>query len=196
MNYDKRIEEYLEEQIKCISSFNINHKQTIQKIFTTIQLARDTSKTIFIMGNGGSASTASHFATDLLKTSIVKNRDRFKAVSLSDNIPVMLAWANDTSYDDIFVEQLRNCLSENDIVIGISGSGNSTNVIKAIEFANATKALTISLTGKDGGKLSKHSQINLTVPSNDMLTIETMHLMLFHLLVTMNRDQGEPLFSY
>ena len=108
----------------------------------------------------------------------------------------MLAWANDTSYDDIFVEQLQNCLSENDIVIGISGSGNSTNVIKAIEFANATKALTISLTGKDGGKLSKHSQINLTVPSNDMLTIETMHLMLLHLLVTMNRDQGEPLFSY
>ena len=196
MSHDKIIEEYLEEQVKCISSFNTNHKQTIQKIFTTIQLARDTNKTIFVMGNGGSASTASHFVSDLLKTSIVKDRERFKAVSLSDNIPVMLAWSNDTSYDNIFVEQLHNCLSENDVVIGISGSGNSTNVIKAIEFANTTNALTISLTGKDGGKLSKHSQINLTVPSNDMLTIETIHLMLLHLLITMNRDQGEPLFSY
>ena len=148
------------------------------------------------MGNGGSASTATHFTSDLLKTSIIKNEKRFKAHSLSDNIPVILAWANDTEYKNIFSEQLENFLKKDDIVIGISGSGNSENVISAIEFANTKNAITVTLTGKDGGKLAKLSEINLTVPSDDMLTIETMHLMICHLITTMIRSGGEPHFSY
>jgi len=117
-------------------------------------------------------------------------------VSLSDNIPVILAWSNDKSYESIFVEQLKNFLKEGDIVIAISGSGNSQNVINAINYANEINAQSISLTGGDGGKLSEISKINLLIPSNDMLTIETMHLCVCHLLTTMIRSKGQPIFSY
>ena len=166
------------------------------KILEMILEARENEKRIFVMGNGGSASTATHFVSDLLKTSITKDEKRFKAVSLSDNIPVILAWSNDKSFDTIFVEQLKNFIQEEDVVIAISGSGNSPNVINAINFANESKAKTISLTGKDGGKLSNISNINLTIPNNDMLTIETMHLCVCHLLTTLIRNKGQPLFSY
>jgi len=187
---------YLDEQIKCIEKIQKNHSKTIESIFHLLENARDNKNTIFVMGNGGSASTASHFTSDLLKTGILKNKNRIKAISLSDNIPVMLAWSNDSSFDNIFVGQLENFLQKNDIVIGISGSGNSQNVINAIDYARKNYAKTISLTGKDGGRLSKKSEINLTVPSNDMLTIETMHLLITHLLITKIRKNGEPIFSY
>ena len=187
---------YLDDQIKCIEKIQKNHSKTIESIFHLLENARDNKNTIFVMGNGGSASTASHFTSDLLKTGILKNKNRIKAISLSDNIPVMLAWSNDSSFDNIFVGQLENFLQKNDIVIGISGSGNSQNVINAIDYARKNYAKTISLTGKDGGRLSKKSEINLTVPSNDMLTIETMHLLITHLLITKIRKNGEPIFSY
>ena len=166
----------------------------IEEIWRTFE----SQKQFFICGNGGSALNANHFAQDLSK-GVIENgfsKPRIRAISLCNDIGFITATSNDDSYANIFVNQLIAFANEGDSLFVISGSGNSTNVIKAIEFANTTNALTISLTGKDGGKLSKHSQINLTVPSNDMLTIETMHLMLLHLLVTMNRDQGEPLFSY
>ena len=95
-----------------------------------------------------------------------------------------------------FKNQLENFIEKDDIVIGISGSGNSRNILNAIKFANEMKAHTIVLTGMDGGKISKISKISLTVPSNDMLTIETLHLLICHLLITMIRQQGKPLFTY
>ena len=189
------INDYLEQQVKTITKLK-ESSETIQKIFDIILDAREGEKTIYVMGNGGSASTATHFVSDLLKTSITKDKKRFKAVSLSDNIPVILAWSNDKSYDSIFVEQLKNFLKEGDIVIAISGSGNSQNVINAINYANEINAQTISLTGGNGGKLSEISKINLLIPSNDMLTIETMHLCVCHLLTTMIRSKGQPIFSY
>ena len=195
MNEDKIIEEYLNAQILCVANLR-EVSQIIKNIFEKLISARDSDQTIYIMGNGGSASTATHFTSDLLKTSIIKSKKRFKAHSLSDNIPVVLAWANDDEYNNIFLGQLENFLKKNDIVIGFSGSGNSENVIKAIEFANNNNATTISFTGKGGGKISKISQINLTIPSDDMLTIETMHLLICHLLTTMIRSDGEPQFSY
>ena len=195
MNEDKIIEDYLNAQLSCVGNLR-EVSQIIKNIFEKLISARDNDQTIYIMGNGGSASTATHFTSDLLKTSIVKNKKRFKANSLSDNIPVVLAWANDDEYNNVFLGQLENFLKENDIVIGFSGSGNSENVIKAIEFANNNNATTISFTGKGGGKLSKISQINLTVPSEEMLTIETMHLLICHLITTMIRSDGEPQFSY
>ena len=195
MNEDKIIEDYLNAQLSCVGNLR-EVSQIIKNIFEKLISARDNDQTIYIMGNGGSASTATHFTSDLLKTSIVKNKKRFKANSLSDNIPVVLAWANDDEYNNVFLGQLENFLKENDIVIGFSGSGNSQNVIKAIEFANNNNATTISFTGKGGGKLSKISQINLTVPSEEMLTIETMHLLICHLITTMIRSDGEPQFSY
>lgn len=195
MNEDKIIEDYLNAQLSCVGNLR-EVSQIIKNIFEKLISARDNDQTIYIMGNGGSASTATHFTSDLLKTSIVKNKKRFKAHSLSDNIPVVLAWANDDKYNNVFLGQLENFLKENDIVIGFSGSGNSENVIKAIEFANNNNATTISFTGKGGGKLSKISQINLTVPSEEMLTIETMHLLICHLITIMIRSDGEPQFSY
>ena len=189
------IEDYLQLQAAAIIKLK-DSSQNIQKIVDSLLKARESGGKIFIMGNGGSASTSTHFVADLLKTSILKNEKRFKAISLSDNTTVILAWSNDESFDGIFVEQLKNFLQKDDIVIGISGSGNSINVINAINFANDSAAVTISLTGMDGGELSKISKINVTVPSNDMLTIETMHLAICHLLTTIIRSKGQPLFSY
>jgi len=189
------IEDYLQLQADAIIKLK-DSSQNIQKIVDSLLKARESGGKIFIMGNGGSASTSTHFVADLLKTSIIKNEKRFKAISLSDNIPVILAWSNDESFDGIFVEQLKNFLQKDDVVIGISGSGNSINVINAINFASDSEAVTISLTGMDGGELSKISKINVTVPSNDMLTIETMHLAICHLLTTIIRSKGQPLFSY
>lgn len=195
LNKDKLIDNYLNKQNDCISDLKRNNS-IIEKIFHALLKARDNGNKIYIMGNGGSASTASHFTSDLLKTSIIKNKKRFRAFCLSDNVPVVLAWANDTSYDDVFVSQLKNFLEEKDIVIGMSGSGNSINVVKAIEYANKTNAITISFTGKGGGKLAKISEINLTISSDDMLMIETTHLLLCHLLTTLIRSEGKPLFTY
>ena len=195
MQEDDLIQDYLEAQIKVISNLKKNI-DVFEKISNVLLEARNNEKNIYVMGNGGSASTATHFVSDLLKTSITKNEKRFKAISLSDNIPVILAWSNDKSFDTIFVEQLKNFLQEGDIVIAISGSGNSLNVINAINYANKINAKTISLSGMGGGKLSEISETSLIVPSDDMLTIETMHLCVCHLLTTIIRSKGEPLFSY
>jgi len=195
MQSEDSIQDYLNLQIKVMSDLK-EKTGTVEKMLDIILEARDHGKQIYVMGNGGSASTSTHFVSDLLKTSITKDEKRFKATSLSDNIPVILAWSNDKSYDTIFVEQLKNFLQEGDVVIAISGSGNSLNVINAINYANQINAKTISLTGRDGGKLSEISKISLIIPSNDMLTIETMHLCVCHLLTTIIRSKGEPLFSY
>lgn len=161
----------------------------MDKLATILLTAREKRSTIFIMGNGGSASTASHFVGDLSKGTIVEGFGRFKAISLTDNIPNMLAWANDSSYDDIFVEQLKNLMEPGDIVIGISGSGNSMNVIKAIEYANENGGITIGLSGYDGGRLLKSAQENIHVPSSYMQRVEDIHLLIEHLLTSLIREE-------
>ena len=196
MNEDQLIHDYLEDQINCISDIKQNSIQVIKKISEVLIAVRDNGHRVYIAGNGGSASTATHFTSDLLKTSLVENTNRFKAFSLSDNVPVVLAWANDSSFDNIFASQLENLIEKDDVLIAISGSGNSINVIKAVEYANSVGAKTISLTGKGGGKLSVLSKINLIIPSNDMLAIETMHLLICHLLTTIMRSSGKPMFRY
>ena len=195
MSVENLIIANLEDQIKSINELK-KSKEIIEKIYVEIKNARDNNNKIFIMGNGGSASTSSHFVSDLLKTSLTKENKRTKAISLTDNIPVIMAWANDTSFKNIFYGQLENFLQKGDVVIGISGSGNSENVIKAIEFANTKEAKTICLSGMDGGKLAKITQLSLIIPNNDMLTIETMHLLICHLLTSLLRSEGTPLFSY
>ena len=194
MNKEK-VHEYLDEQIKSTSSLKENYEE-LGKIFNVLKNARDAGNQVFVMGNGGSASTASHFVADLLKTSITNENIRFKAISLSDNIPVLLAWSNDESYDTVFSNQLENFVEKDDVVIGISGSGNSKNVLNAIQLANEKHATTIGLNGKGGGKLSEIVKINLTIKSDDMLTIETIHLLICHLLTTMIRSDGTPKFNY
>jgi len=194
MNKEK-VHEYLDQQINSTSSLKENYEE-LEKIFNILKNARDSGNHVFVMGNGGSASTASHFVADLLKTSITNENKRFKAISLSDNIPVLLAWSNDESYETVFSNQLENFVEKDDVVIGISGSGNSKNVLNAIQLANEKHATTIGLNGKGGGKLSEIVKINLTVKSDDMLTIETIHLLICHLLTTMIRSDGTPKFNY
>jgi D-sedoheptulose 7-phosphate isomerase len=191
----EKVHEYLDQQINSTSSLKENYEE-LEKIFNVLKNARDSGNQVFVMGNGGSASTASHFVADLLKTSITNENIRFKAISLSDNIPVLLAWSNDESYDTVFSNQLENFVEKDDVVIGISGSGNSKNVLNAIQLANEKHATTIGLNGKGGGKLSEIVKINLTIKSDDMLTIETIHLLICHLLTTMIRSDGTPKFNY
>jgi D-sedoheptulose 7-phosphate isomerase len=188
-------EQFTKDYLKEIHSIlNVMEQDLIKKIdnIATILLkARAERKTIFIMGNGGSASTASHFVSDLSKGTIVSGFPRFKAVALTDNIPNMLAWANDESYDDIFVEQLKNLMEPGDVVIGISGSGNSKNVIKAIEYANKNGGVTIGISGYDGGALLKSASVNIHTPSHYMQRVEDIHLLLEHLLTSLIREEQQ-----
>lgn len=193
---NEEIKNYLNEQSKTIDKIKEILIDDIDKIFKILIDAQKNEKTIYILGNGGSASTASHFTSDLLKTSITKNKKRIKAVSLTDNIPVITAWTNDSSYSDVFLQQLENFLEPNDVVIGISGSGNSENIIKAMEFSNKKNAITVGITGSDGGKLFNCVQTCLKIPNQNMLTIESMHLIICHLLTTLFRKIDEPMFKY
>lgn len=186
---------YLEDQNICLNKISSN-QNVLNDIISILIKTRNSGNNIFTCGNGGSASTASHFVSDLLKTTITKDEKRFSAISLVDNFAVNSAWANDVVFDDIFVEQLKNFLSENDIVFVFSGSGNSPNVIRALEFAKKKGAITIGFTGMSGGMVSKICDYCYVVPSHDMLTIESFHLMLCHAIIFTLRELGEPLFKY
>ena len=138
---------------------------------------------IFVMGNGGSAATASHLASDLNKGASLGLPRRFKALCLSDNIPTLLAYANDQSYGDVFAQQLVYFLQSGDVVVGISGSGNSENVLRAVALAKEAGGLTIGLTGFDGGRLHALADIGLNVAVNDMQIAEDIHLVIGHMLM-------------
>jgi D-sedoheptulose 7-phosphate isomerase len=138
---------------------------------------------IFIMGNGGSGSTASHFACDINKGCCVDPEKKFKVICLNDNIPTMLAYANDLSYNKVFVEQLKNFLQPGDLVIGISGSGNSENVLLAVEYGKENGAKTIGLSGYDGGRLAQIADIPFIADINDMQKVEDVHMIVVHMLM-------------
>ena len=155
----------------------------IEHIDQFVHLLLDTyhnERTIFVFGNGGSAATASHFCGDLIKGVSYGLKKRFRAVCLSDNLPALMAIANDISYDDIFVEQLKNFLKKEDLVIGISGSGNSANVIKALEYAKDNGAKTIAICGYKGGKIKEIADLAIHANINDMEVSEDIH----HLILT------------
>ena len=136
---------------------------------------------VFLMGNGGSGSTASHFACDLNKGVSYGRQKRFRAISLNDSLSTLTAYANDVSYEDVFVEQLKNFLRAGDLVVGISGSGNSPNVLKAIAYANSLGAHTVGLCGFDGGKLAGVVRTPILAPVHDMQKAEDVHMILLHI---------------
>jgi len=185
----------LNQQNVCINNI-INDINTIEKIVDTLIDARDKGSKIFTMGNGGSGSTASHFVSDLLKTAITKGDRRFSAISLVDNVPVTLAWSNDVSYEDVFVEQLKNFLTKGDVVIGFSGSGKSKNVVNALKYGKKNGAFCVGITGMSGGELPKICNVCFVVPSDNMLTIESMHLLVCHCIIETIRSLGKPMFTY
>jgi len=135
---------------------------------------------IFVFGNGGSGATASHFASDINKGVSYGLTRRFRVVCLNDNTPTISAYANDVSFDDVFVEQLANFLTPNDLVIGISGSGNSANVLKAVEYANRLGSSTFGICGYGGGRLKELATGSLVINSNDMQKVEDLHFVALH----------------
>jgi D-sedoheptulose 7-phosphate isomerase len=175
-------------------SFSADYKSelldTIQKIDTT-QVDRavawfkevlDNDRHVFVCGNGGSGSTASHFVCDVLKGASFNREKRFRILSLCDSMPTLTAYSNDVCYDSAFVEQLKNYARPGDLVMAVSGSGNSPSVIKAVEYANGAGCKTIVLTGRDGGKLGQIGQLNIQVPVQHMGRIEDAHLIICHMI--------------
>ncbi len=160
--------------------------RTIDEIADVLHRCFQDGRTVFLIGNGGSAALASHFACDLGKgtTEHADTEKRFRAIALTDNIPLMTAWANDQDYEDIFLGQLRTLLKAGDVVFAISGSGNSRNVLKALHFARETGALVVGLSGYAGGKMKELCDICLVVPSDNMQHIEDLHLCVAHSLYT------------
>ena len=138
---------------------------------------------IFVMGNGGSGATASHFACDINKGVCLDLAKKFKVICLNDNIPTMLAYANDLSYADVFVEQMKNFFQPHDVVVGISGSGNSENVLRAIRYASEKGGKTVGLCGFRGGKIAKIVDIPLVISNDDMQKIEDLHMIIVHMIM-------------
>lgn len=156
-------------------------REEINEFLNLLVDALEAGRTVFTLGNGGSAATASHMAVDFNKGLSYGKARRFRFICLADNLPTLTAYANDVSYEDVFVEPLRNFLQPGDLVIAISGSGNSRNVVKAVEFANAQGAVTVGLTGYDGGLLRRTARHGVHVPVRDMQVTEDLHMVLDHL---------------
>ena len=168
-----------------ISSLDLIDDANLGWLINEILIAHTDHKNIFIIGNGGSAALASHFAQDLAKGTRGETwtKHRIKAQSLTDNTPFITALGNDDGYDRVFEQQLRTYANSGDILIAISGSGSSANILKAVEWANHNKVLTVGVTGFDGGKLKPLSKISIHVELNDMETVESIHSYLLHYII-------------
>src|ERR1700692_1879023 len=160
----------------------------LQNVLSLLEEAYRNGNRIFIMGNGGSAATASHFALDLAKNTIVTGVPRLKAISLTDHVPLITAWSNDTSYEHVFAEQLANMIEPGDMVIGISASGNSANVINAVKLARRNRAATIGLLGAKGGKLKDMVDACVLAPGQNIEQEEGAHIILTHVITRHMRE--------
>jgi len=156
----------------------------ILEVISALQIARLERKTVYIFGNGGSAATASHCACDFAKGANHKDMPGLKVVALNDNVPLMTAWANDESYCQLYARQLENIVEKGDVVIGISVSGNSENVLNCVKVAHDKGALTIGFTSKIGGKLKNIVDIPVRLPVDNMEQAEDLHLLLGHVITT------------
>ena len=179
MNIQQFVKKYLEEIKVAIDSIPL---KKIEKIVNMIYITYKKNKCIYVIGNGGSGSTASHFACDLGKGTICEEKKRFKIISLNDNMPIITAFANDCGYDNVFSEQLKNILNREDLVISITGSGNSPNIIKAAELAKKRKAKTIGIMGFTGGILKSILDVGVIISGNNYGQIEDIHLILTHVI--------------
>lgn len=180
-----QVDHYLNELSKTIQKIS---RAEIWEIIQLLYRAWQDGRRIFLCGNGGSAATASHMANDLNKLTLSAGKPRLKAIALTDNIPLMTAWANDSHYADIFAEQLLNLVEPGDVLIAISASGNSANVLNAIQTAKAHQALTVGFTGKDGGKLKDLVDWCVRIPDEHIGRQEDGHLILDHIIATTLRD--------
>jgi D-sedoheptulose 7-phosphate isomerase len=164
-------------------------RDAVRSVVDALFEAWQADRQIFIIGNGGSASTASHMMNDLSKFTQKAGRRRIRAIALTDNVPLMTAYANDQSFDDTFVEPLGTLMREGDTLIAISGSGNSPNVIKAVAFALEQKMRVIGLCGSPGGKLAELAHVKVIVPSSHIGQQEDGHLVVNHAIATALRER-------
>lgn len=179
-------ESYVDKLVGTLRSLDLSK---IDQAIEILREARDNGNMVFTCGNGGSASTASHFVCDVLKGASFQREKRFRIMALTDNLAAITAYSNDVSYECVFVEQLKNFAKPGDVVIAISGSGNSPNVLRAIEYANEVGCKTIGMTGRDGGKLGGLVQLNVLAADPHMGRIEDAHLIACHMLAYAFMDQ-------
>lgn len=148
---------------------------------------------LFVIGNGGSAATASHFACDLGKNAVPPGRSRFKVIALTDSTPAITAYGNDNGYASVFAEQLTNLMESGDVLMAISASGNSPNIIEAVSLAKANGLTVIGLAGFDGGKLASLADLEVTIPGTTYEQIEDIHMILTHMMVLWFKTHPEVL---
>jgi D-sedoheptulose 7-phosphate isomerase len=180
MNIQSFADNYLDGLKTVLAGFDL---ECYEKIVHMVMDAYRRGSHIFVMGNGGSGATASHFACDINKGCCMDLDRKFKVVCLNDNIPTLLALANDVSYDAVFEEQLKNFFVPGDLVIGISGSGNSENVLRAVQYARRQGGRTIGLSGFSGGRLSGMADVAFVAPVHDMQKVEDVHMIIVHMIM-------------
>ena len=178
--YTTGIRRYLTQLQDVLTKVDVGE---IAAIADVLHAAYQQQKTILVMGNGGSGATASHMVCDLNKGACFHAEKKFRLISLSDCTPLILALGNDAGYESIFVEQLKNYARPGDVVLGISGSGNSPNVLRAIEYAKRLGCVTLGACGFNGGKLKSLVDHCFHVKVNDMQFVEDVHLILVHILM-------------
>lgn len=181
MDFRNKLKEYISREIKVIESLNL---EDVNLVMNVLEKARMEGKRIFICGHGGSAATASHYAGDFNKGVNENLNIKYNFECLNDNIPTIMSIANDISYDEVFRFPLKNKMKENDIFIGISGSGNSINVVNGMLYAKSIGGITIAIVGYDGGKLKEIADYNIHAEVDDMQISEDIHMMLDHLMMS------------
>lgn len=185
------IENYIDTLSKTLERMD---KNPIDAAIESLIKAYESESTVYIFGNGGSGSTASHIVCDFNKGISMHFDKKFNFVCLNDNVAIMLAIANDCGYENVFQMQLEGRLKKDDIVIAISGSGNSKNVLKAVDYANSLGNIVISLTGYSGGELIHSSDIAIRAPVDDMQKTEDIHMMILHMMAQIVSNRlGHPL---
>jgi D-sedoheptulose 7-phosphate isomerase len=170
---------YKSELMQAIETVDLN---AVQEAIEVLRRARDEGRRIFTCGNGGSASTASHFVCDIVKGASFGRDRRFRIMALTDSLATLTAYSNDVSYECVFVEQLKNHAEAGDVLIAISGSGNSPNVLRAMEYANSIGCHTIALSGRDGGKMGPLAKTEVRVAHPHMGRIEDLHMVVLHMI--------------
>ncbi|WP_435015885.1 SIS domain-containing protein [Tundrisphaera sp. TA3] len=174
--------DYLEQVCRDIQALDLTQLETVSQLIDDVY---QTGRFVFIIGNGGSGANASHLCEDLAKCTLrdFEAQKRLKVLSLTDNTAGIMAWANDEGYERIFVEQLKNLASPGDLLIAISGSGNSPNILRAVEWANTNGLTTVGFTGFNGGVLKTMGHHNLHVASDDMGIVESIHQVAYHWII-------------
>lgn len=184
---NQQITQYIDDLKETLDALPLDR---IARAIDKLHEARLHGRQVFIMGNGGSASTASHFVCDLSKNTRQPGWPHFKVIGLTDNMASFSAFANDEGYTSVFAQQMSAFIQPNDIVIAISTSGNSPNVLAGVALANQVGAFTIGFTGFNGGELGAMVDLDVHVPSHCIEHVEDIHLMLEHLMVTALRQHA------